>query len=107
MSQVITTAKKVLTRMNNNLRRFEKSKGVQQDKRDDLKAIQDLINHASKLELQELEDENGLADYLLYIGELKSRIKELEERYRILELHSHSDYDSLIKRMASDLRGEK
>lgn len=104
MSQIIQQAKKVLTKFQNNLRRYEKAKGEDLARRADLKAIADLINHAAKLELQEIEDENNVADHILYIGELKSQLREKEDRLKVLEIYTDGNYEKLIEKIATDLK---
>lgn len=100
----IIEARRVLTKFGNNLLKWEKNKGINEEKRTELKKIQSALDYAASLERENNKMLQEKSDLLLKIGDLKSQLKESRERVVVLEKMEGISYKDFIKELTDNLK---
>lgn len=100
----IIEARRVLTKFGNNLLKWEKTKGINEEKRSELKTIQSALDYAARLEKENDRLLQEKSDILLKFGDLKSQLKEARERVAVLEKMEGISYKDFIKELTDNLK---
>lgn len=99
----IIEARRVLTKFGNNLLKWEKNKGINEEKRNELKKIQSALDYAARLEKENDKLLQDKSDILLAIGNLKTQLKESRERVAVLEKMEGISYKDFIKELKDSI----